>query len=163
MTGMADRPGTPRPAAGAPRAPETKTGPAPQTGTWRLVLAAFGLVAVVGGLAASVVSASGESRPPDLGGPILARGVASTSAPAPTATPPQTRPAPAERPPDADLREREAAAAAAASATPVPIRALPVPVTPETQDTSRPQPATTAAPGVRLEPLPTAAADQSAP
>ncbi|CAO5255210.1 conserved hypothetical protein [Frankia sp. AgKG'84/4] len=115
---MADQPEMSSPAAGARAVPEVQA----RAGTWSIGLAALGLVAVIGGLAAGVVSVAGEPRPPDLGGPILAP----RSAPTATST---ATPAPVSRtagrltplPPQvfAEVGEQRAAA-------PVPVRALPV-------------------------------------
>ncbi len=118
---MADQSEMSMPAAGARAVPEVQA----RAGTWSIGLAALGLVAVIGGLAARVVSVSGEPRPPDLGGPILAPSAApatptatSTAAPAPpvsrtagrlTPLPPQVL----------------AGVGAQGPAAPVPVRALP--------------------------------------
>jgi hypothetical protein len=152
MTRMADQSGTPGPVAGATAAPEL----AARTGTWRIGLAALALAAVVAGLAASVVSASGEPRPPDLGGPILARGAVTTSAP----TPPQAPSAsPAPRAPTAVYSRTDGQGRTIVSAAaPVPIRPVPVTAVP-----GRALPSTTAALPAPAPPTTQAPADRSAP
>ncbi|MDT3438887.1 MULTISPECIES: hypothetical protein [unclassified Pseudofrankia] len=129
---MADRPGTPKAAAGVAAAPETAERAArPETvarpGRWRLGLATVGLVAVVGGLAAAVVSASAEPSPPALGGPILARGAAPTSTPPATASaPPATRVLPGPEPPGRlDGRASRPSGAMPVAISPVPVTAAP--------------------------------------
>ncbi|ONH27015.1 hypothetical protein BL253_23605 [Pseudofrankia asymbiotica] len=135
-------------AVGAGAAPELEA----RTGTWRIGLAALGLAAVVGGLAAAVVSASSEPRPPDLGGPILARGPVSTSAPAPSTSPSQMpAPTPAQIPGGLERRGPYRSSAATA----VPVRPVPLPIDPTTDSPRAPR---TAAPA----PAP-APATESAP
>jgi hypothetical protein len=123
MARMADQPDTSMPAADARAAPEVEGRPR----TWWIGLAALGLAAVIGGLVAGVESVSGEPRPPDLGGPILAPSAVSTSA-RPARTLPPMLPAarrPGRLPPLALVRTDGAGSPRARPAAPVPVRVLP--------------------------------------
>jgi hypothetical protein len=137
MAGMADHPIAPEPAAGPPlpaaqARPENSAaakGSAEiegRTAAWRTSLAVLALSAVVGGLVAGVLSAAQEPSPPDLGGPILAKG------PVPTVSPAPARPAPDATPtvltPPVLTREGLASNARASAAAEVPIRPVPLPV-----------------------------------
>jgi hypothetical protein len=155
MARMADQPDASMPAAGARAAPEAEA----RTGTWWIGLAALGLAAVIGGLAAGVESVSGEPRPPDLGGPILAPGAVSTSAP-PARTSPVSPSAgrPARLPPL--VRTDGAGNPRGGAAAPVPVRALPV--APGPPGAGRPS-TTAAAPGSPPNPPAAAPAERSVP
>ncbi|WP_131803635.1 MULTISPECIES: hypothetical protein [Pseudofrankia] len=151
---MADQPGTLGSVAGDRAVPELEA----RTATWRIGLATLGLLAVIGGLAAAVVSASGEPRPPDLGGPILARGAVTTSAPTPSAdsSPPPELPV-------VTYQRSGDGGEVRVSAAPVPVRPVPLPVASEaasarTPRTTAPEPAARTA-----QPAPSLPAQESTP
>jgi hypothetical protein len=131
MTGMADHPDAPRAVAGASAAPVAHVRPASRLAAWRTALAVLALAAVVGGLVAGVRSAAAEPSPPDLGGPILARGAAPTATAAPART---SQPMPVALAPSAmslyvRVSEGWPSEAAEVAVRPVP---LPVPAAPAT-------------------------------
>lgn len=134
MAAMADHPVTPEPAVGVSPSAAAQAGAAGRPAAWRTGLAVLALAAVVGGLVAGVRSAANEPSPPDLGGPILARGAAPVVTPAPARTsqpaPPMTAaPSAVPRPPGL-ISDARASAAAEVGIRPVP---LPVAATPASE------------------------------
>jgi hypothetical protein len=170
MAHMADQPDTSSPAAGTAPAQRGRA----RRGAWGTGLAALGLAAVVAGLVAGVGSVSGAARPPDLGGPILAPGVAATPAPTVTSSPPAraltASPAarrPGRLPPQAFVQADGTRAPRARAATPVPVRALPVTpepsVAPQPAAAAQQPPMASVAPGSAPSPVPSAPGAGSAP
>jgi hypothetical protein len=106
-------------------------------GVWRICLAVMFLMVGIGAAGGAVLLTGDEPRPPDLGGPILARApVTPTAIPSPPAGGiPSAIPGPASVPNAGGPRQPYAAAKPAPAVT---VRPVPLSVPPEPPQSTRP-------------------------